>query len=143
MLRVAAELKDSPIHGRGLFAAEFIPAGTLVWAFDAGQDQVIPVEEVERADEAARRFLLTYAYYCRCMNGYVLCGDGARFVNHSEQPLMGSHDDSRFSFALRDIQPGEELTEDYRTYDADPLQQWSDLLFDPSAPATEPACERE
>lgn len=45
----------------------------------------------------------------------VLCGDNARFMNHSFEP--NCDDRTGVTFALRDILAGEELTCDYRVFD--------------------------
>jgi hypothetical protein len=48
---------------------------------------------------------------------YVLCSDNAKFMNHSDEPNVDSGGVTE-DVALRDIQPGEELTCDYRLFDA-------------------------
>ena len=53
---------------------------------------------------------------------YILCSDDARFFNHSDTPNTESREvageDEVITVAKRDIQPGEELTDDYRTFEA-------------------------
>ena len=60
---------------------------------------------------------------------YELCSDDARFFNHSDEPNTGSISNDT-DVALRDIQQGEELTCDYRTFDAD----WQLKLKDRKSP---------
>ena len=50
---------------------------------------------------------------------YVLCGDDARFFNHSADPNCLDLDDGAggITVAHRDIQRGEELTCDYALFD--------------------------
>ena len=117
MFLVPVRLGRSPIHGFGVFATEPIPAGTRVWEFTEGVDYRVPAEDVERAPEPWRAELLRYAY--RDSSGdYILCGDAARFMNHSEEPSCDDSGDL-YTIALADIAPGQELTCDYRTFDAD------------------------
>ena len=40
MLVVKTKIKNSPIHGIGLFAEEFIPKGTLVWKLNKKFDLI-------------------------------------------------------------------------------------------------------
>jgi hypothetical protein len=57
----------------------------------------------------------------RLTGKYVLCFDDGRFFNHSDSPnvIDGlTPDTAQSSIAVRDIFPGEELTCDYRTFDA-------------------------
>ncbi|WP_395085672.1 SET domain-containing protein-lysine N-methyltransferase [Gracilimonas sp.] len=53
----------------------------------------------------------TYSYR-NSKGNFVLCWDKGRFVNHSFKPncMSTAHD---FELAIRNIQPGEELTNDY------------------------------
>lgn len=113
MLLVKTKIDQSPIHGIGLFADEDIPKGTVVWEFDPLIDKAISPEDIKSLRPLARELIDTYAFYD---NGkYVLCGDHARFTNHSDDPNLGSTPDT--SFALRDIKKGEEITDNYNSYD--------------------------
>lgn len=62
-----------------------------------------------------------YCYKSRISGLYLLCGDHARHMNHSDAPNCGELH-TRFSpesktVALRDIASGEELTEDYASFE--------------------------
>ena len=46
---------------------------------------------------------------------HLLCGDDARYTNHSGTPNTRCRDDH--TYATRDIQPGEEITSDYAEFD--------------------------
>ena len=126
MLLVKTTLRPSEVHGLGLFADEFIPKGTVIWRFDGRVDSrydesqlaALPTEEQER--------LLNFCYVNPVTLLYVYCGDGARYINHSEQPNTddlgfeeGEFEGEGVTIAARDIQPGEEILSDYRSFDAD------------------------
>jgi SET domain-containing protein len=100
----------SPEIGLGVVATKFIPKGTITWVFDS-LDQLISPQELEAAHPLQRVFLEKYCY--RDHDGdYVLCGDHSRFVNHSfRSSCMSTAYDCEV--AVRDIHPGEELTDDY------------------------------
>ena len=92
------EVRESPLHGRGLFATTLIPADTVI-----GLLKTEPASEDE-------------------LDGpYVLWVDGItptrvtcdlRFINHSDEPNAAYYDDLSV-MAVRDIQPGEEILHDY------------------------------
>jgi uncharacterized protein len=121
MMLVKTEKRRSGIHGLGLFAAEFIPAGTPTWRFTPGIDQAIHPSMLERLNSHNLPWLLTYAYWDIKTGLYVLCADDARYMNHSDSPTVSGDYEQEPVFgvdlAVRDIEPGEELTCDYRTFD--------------------------
>lgn len=99
----------SPEIGSGVFATSPLPKGTITWVQDP-LDQVIDLE----AQPEYRDYPPTLERYSfRNADGhYVLCWDQARFVNHNCQAncLSPGLD---FEICIRDIQQGEELTNDY------------------------------
>ena len=120
MLRVPTVVAPSSIEGVGLFAAERITAGTVIWEFTQGVDWRIPVAEFDRFPDPYRSWLLRYVY--REPTGcYVLCGDNAKFMNHSFDPNCDDVD-GPYTVAKRDIAEGEELTCDYRLFDLDSVE---------------------
>jgi len=123
MLLIKTKVGPSSVHGMGCFADQFISKGTLVRKFMPGFDLEIPKSEVDKLPDAARERFLNYAYFDKESNIYTLNPDDERFVNHSDEPNVGD-DLSRESemgemYALRDIQAGEELTENYNEFDDD------------------------
>ncbi len=98
------------IVGYGVVATKRIPKGTITWVQDE-LDRLYRPEEVAKLSALMRGYLETYCF----TNGKgekVLCWDHAKYVNHSFNPTCFStaYD---FEFALRDIEPGEQLTDDY------------------------------
>jgi|SRR5690554_961393 len=96
--------------GYGVVATEFIPKGTITWALDK-LDREFDPEEINQYDPLYRDILDTYCF--RNNQGkLILCWDNARFVNHSfnSNCLTTAYD---FEIAVRDILPGEQLTDDY------------------------------
>ena len=115
MLLVKTELRPSKIHGLGVFAAELIPTGTVVWRFQPNFDFRVSEELVSALPAVARDRLLHYS--AKWGGGYVISADDARFLNHSEDANLKTYEDPDCDIAIRDIQIGEELTEDYREFD--------------------------
>ncbi len=96
--------------GYGVVATEFIPKGTITWALDK-LDREFTSLELMAFDEPYQQILNRYCY--RNNTGkFILCWDNGRYVNHSfKSNCMSTAYD--FEIAIRDIQPGEELTDDY------------------------------
>lgn len=120
MLLVRVTVGVSSIHGLGVFAAEPISAGTVVWRFTPGFDLETEIAAVETQPEKLRERLLHYGYIDRRLGKYVLCCDDARFLNHSASPTLVqdlSMDRHGVDRAARNIEAGEELTVDYGTFD--------------------------
>jgi hypothetical protein len=96
--------------GHGVFATQFIPCGTITWALDEF-DQVLTPDRVVALVPAQRAQVEEYAYVDGRGN-YVLCWDLGRYVNHGCDPTSRGVG-AAFEIAVRDVQPGEQLTSDY------------------------------
>lgn len=116
MFTIKTKLGNSEIHGIGVFADEFISKGTLIWKYQKYFDTTISDEEFERLPKLTQDFLLFYGYYNKEEGGYVLCGDNARFTNHSKKPMMQMVNITD-SISIQDINMGDEITEDYEFFD--------------------------
>ncbi len=107
MNQVKTYIDKSDIDGIGLFAAEFIMKGTLIWKF-SGLDQEISKEQVKKLNQ------LEYQYFKRYEFGkdglYIFCSDDAKFCNHSDNPNTNGYPEQ---YALRNIEIGEEITCNY------------------------------
>ena len=114
MFRVPTYLAWSSIHGVGVFTPAEIPAGTLIWEFTPGVDWRFTAQELASFPQPYQAKLRTWCYLEE-PGYYVLCGDNARFMNHSFEPNCDDSGDR--TVALRRIAPAEELTCDYRSFD--------------------------
>lgn len=123
MLLVKTKIGPSKINGIGLFANQFIPKGTPTWKFQPGFDLKIDKNELANLSEPAKEQFLKYAYLNPKTDKYILCFDDARFFNHSDNPNCidtESPDDTEgISVVVKDIQEDEELTCNYKEFDAD------------------------
>lgn len=115
MMLVRCVLAPSCLHGLGLFAAEPVAQGTTVWRFTVNFDLLI---DPAAHDRQHSEFLQTYAQFCERAGLWLLCGDHARFINHSAKPNISCglplSDPAAVDVALRDIAAGDEITQDYR-----------------------------
>ena len=96
--------------GYGVIATEFIPAGTITWVLDK-LDREFSQHDLDALEEPYQQILDFYTYRNNKGN-YVLCWDNGRYVNHSfnSNCLTTAYD---FEIAIRDIDAGEQLTDDY------------------------------
>jgi hypothetical protein len=96
--------------GYGLFATHRIPRGTITWTLDH-LDRVITPAEMDSHDQRYRDILMKYSF--RNNRGeYIFCWDNGRYINHSfnSNCCLTPYN---FEIAIRDIEAGEELTDDY------------------------------
>lgn len=114
------QVRDSDIHGRGVYATRFIPKDTRIIEYVG--ERVGKKESERRGNAQHARSLETgdAAVYIFTLNDeFDLDGNlpwnTARLINHSCEPNCEAQIDRLriFIHALRDIQPGEELTFDY------------------------------
>jgi uncharacterized protein len=125
MTLVKIEVKASAIHGLGCFAAEPIAVGQLIWKFDGQYDHVLKKEFIETLPAAAKENLLNYAFVSKTTGDYILCSDDSRFTNHSPTANVvcvippGTVNNDLECYAIRPILPGDEITNDYREFDAE------------------------
>lgn len=97
--------------GVGVFATRRIPRGTLTWVLDP-LDVVLPDAAVQELDPLRRAVFDRYAWVEQ--GRWILCWDHGRYVNHAcDANCIGLG--VQFEIALRDIEEGEQLTDDYRS----------------------------
>ncbi|UJH89949.1 SET domain-containing protein [Antarcticibacterium sp. 1MA-6-2] len=96
--------------GYGVVATKFIPKGTITWVQDE-LDQVYTPGEIDKMKELTKQMVDKYTFRNNKGN-FVMCWDISKYVNHSFKSncLSTAYD---FEIAIRDIQAGEELTDDY------------------------------
>jgi hypothetical protein len=102
----------SPAIGYGVVATRLIPKGTITWVGDA-LDQMFAAVPNRVLPPILEEQLETYSF--RDAQGRrILCWDHARYINHACNANCLSADFD-FEVAIRDIHPGDELTDDYGT----------------------------
>ncbi|MDG3582620.1 MULTISPECIES: SET domain-containing protein [Galbibacter] len=96
--------------GHGVVATQLIPKGTITWVQDQLDVVLTPAQVANMSNDY--QHIIDYFTFRNNKGEYVLCWDMAKFVNHSFKSncLTTPYD---FEIAVRDIYPGEELTDDY------------------------------
>ena len=113
MLIVQHSTGPSKIHGTGVFCNEKVKKTQLVWVYDETVDEEIGIEDLLSMPEPVVNMFMRHACYVKHRQTFVMGLDGDYFMNHSDNPNL--FDDGRYMYAARDIEPGDELTCDYRT----------------------------
>lgn len=111
MLHPATELGAvSPDIGVGIFANGFIPKGTIIYIQDP-LEIVIDAGDPRLQDPAMRKLIDRYSYMDPA-GKRIVSWDLAKYMNHSCNANSLSTGFG-FEIAIRDIEPGEEITDDY------------------------------
>ncbi len=96
--------------GYGVFAKKFIPEGTITYIKDSLEIEISP-EAYQEHPLVMQQAIEKYSYIDE--RGYrIVSWDIAKYVNHCCQSNTISTGYG-FEFALRDIQPGEQITDEY------------------------------
>lgn len=124
------EVRESPIHGRGVFAARRIRAGTRILEYVG--ERITPAEADRRYDDDAmvNHHTLLFKVDRKTVIDAAHEGNEARFINHSCEPNCEAYiEDGRvFIGAIKGIEPGAELFYDYALERDEPWQaRWSEL----------------
>ncbi len=109
------QVRDSGVHGKGVYAVRPLKAGDKVLEYKG---------EIITWQEALRRHphdpeQPNHTFYFHLDDGHVIdgkhLGNSAKWINHSCEPNLEAEQDGNrvFLYALRDIEPGEELFFDY------------------------------
>lgn len=117
MLLVDTYVGPSAIEGVGVFAAQKIAKGQLIYRFVPEFDRLIAKAELAGLPESTRRFVERYTYRHPTDAAFlVLDADNGRHMNHSEAPNTDFRD-LKLGYAIADIEPGEEITCNYAEFE--------------------------
>ena len=116
MLLVKTSLRQSPLHGLGVFSEEYIARDTILWQFNPLIDRIIDEAEMATMPPHTVEYLEHFCEFFPEFGLYVLSGDHDRYTNHSDDPntrIILPNGPHALTIAARDIEAGEELTCDY------------------------------
>ena len=107
-------VRNSGIHGRGVFATTRIPARTRLIEYRGKRLTEAQVDKRYAKDDSAHTFL--FALDDGMVIDASIAGNSARWINHSCAPNCEAVDDNDRIYieTLRAIRPGEELSYDYQ-----------------------------
>ena len=117
MMLVRTYVAPSAVEGVGVFAAEPIRKGQLIWRLDPEFDRMISRNWLRAAPSHFSEFIARYAYPLHDdPDTLVLEIDNGRFMNHSTSP---NTDFTKIveGYAKKRIKEGDELVCDYNEFD--------------------------
>lgn len=120
---VKTKIKESKIHGIGLFADQFISKGTVVWKFTGGFDLKFTKEQILSFPDLLQIYLYKYSWKSKKSKLYCFSSDNGKYFNHSKNSNVLSQyydgEEEVVTTAIRDIEEGEEITDNYSTFEYD------------------------
>lgn len=119
MIHVAYKLKTSDLHGVGLFSNEDIKKGQLVYTASPLLDLNITQEQFDSLEQKEKEEVLWWGFFDQPSKMWHVDFDVTKFINHSSDATVmqdGNHDEA-YLIATRDIQPDEELTQNYLEFE--------------------------
>ena len=124
MYLIQVTVKESPIDGKGVFTLQTIKAGDVVWRFDSTHDKTLTRAEFDALDKREKEVLRKVAYLSKNTGRWVYppTNDPALYTNHSKENNLSAVLNKAISeepifVANRDINVGEELTNNYHEFD--------------------------
>jgi len=108
---------QSPVHGRGVFAARTIRKGETVIEYRGKRMTWDEACEQPASDDADPYHTFLFSLDDGRVIDAAIRGNAARWINHSCAPNCETYEDDRgrvYVAARRKIRPGEELSYDYR-----------------------------
>lgn len=117
MIHPKTELKHvNDTIGYGVFATERIPEGTIVYVKDSLELVITPAEFLNHSKEM-QEVIDKYSYIDEKGN-QIISWDFAKYVNHCCNCNTISTGYG-FEIAIRDIEPGEQITDEYGIFNLD------------------------
>lgn len=135
MYIIPVEIKQSSIDGKGVFAKNTIQKDAIVWQYTEGHDKRMSAQAFDEQDSATKEALERTAYLSPTSGVWVIPpeDDPACYTNHSSHPnttVVIDHtiSDEPLFIANRDIQAGEEITNNYLEFDENTKPESSSWL---------------
>ncbi|MBD8872007.1 SET domain-containing protein [Rhodanobacter sp. DHB23] len=120
MILVKHYVGQSRISGSGLFTAEPVRKGQVVYEFDYRFVQLIADSEIEAMPEPMREAVYKYSYRGkgkdRLQGAVYYCADDSRFMNHEDSPSTLWIESDSVYVAARDLPADSELTCNYSDF---------------------------
>ena len=156
------EIKESPVHGKGLFSLEDIPKGSVYWSWEGESKPLIgydnrpnivytreQLEKMEDKKELAK--ILHGGFYYADADVFIDLNDGTECTNHSDDwNSQIIYDESKnykkmICVARKAIKAGEEVTAYYGNYMSTEAKWVNDLMLkhNPSRKILEDKVEKD
>jgi len=116
MFTIEVYIKESEGKGLGVFSKNFIPKGTIIWQFVEGFDTKTHIKNLDKLNDIQKKFI--DKYFWREEDYYYSSCDHSIIINHSFTPNTMLDKDGNI-ITNCDINVGEEILENYNSFDLD------------------------
>ena len=115
MIHIKYTLDKSQLHGIGLFTAEDLKKGQLVYTSSPLLDVNITQEQFDSLSPQEKEEIRWWGFEVRGEGTWHVDFDVTKFINHSYDPTITQDTDHKDAYLIttRDIKAGEELTQNY------------------------------
>lgn len=120
MIHIKYALKASGLHGIGLFADQRIRKGKIVYTASPSLDLNITQEQFDLLHQKEKDEILWWGFFDGPSQMWHVDFDVSKFINHSYDAALtqNSDFDEAYLVATRDIEMGEELTQNYLEFES-------------------------
>ena len=121
MIHIRYALKESPLHGVGLYADEDVKVGQVIYTASPTLDLNITEEQFKSLSDAEKREVRWWGFWEAPSKRWHVDFDVTKFVNH-EIPGSVTQDTTHseaYLVAARDIRAGEEMTQNYLEFESE------------------------
>ena len=110
------KVRNSKVHGRGVFALKRIPKGTRLWEYVGERLSHKRINERYENSDVNDNHTFLFSVDRNVVIDATRDGNDSRFINHGCDPNCESNVEDRRVFidVIRTIKPGEELNYDYQ-----------------------------
>ena len=113
MIHIQYKIKESKIHGIGLFTDQNIKKGDLIYSPSPLLDVDINQKQFEKLNLSEQKEVMYYGYFHKKTKKWHVAFDMIRVLNHSKENSNVTQDKDMIMTAKEDINSEEELFQDY------------------------------
>jgi hypothetical protein len=121
MIHIRYKLDRSGKHGIGLFAAEDLKEGQLVYTASPLLDVNLTQEEFDSLSDCEKEEVRWWGFFDESAQRWHVDFDVSKFINHSREGTVtqDKNHDKAYLVTTRDIRKGEELTQNYLEFESE------------------------
>lgn len=121
MMHIDYKLDRSSKHGIGLFAGQKITKGQLIYTASPLLDVNISQKEFNTLSDREKTEVKYWGFFDKPSQKWHVDFDVSKFINHSKDPTVTQdiNYDEAYLIATRDIEEGEELTQNYLEFETE------------------------
>jgi SET domain-containing protein len=119
MIHIKYKLKESGLHGIGLYSDQDIKQGELIYTASPLLDLNITQKQFDLLDQKEKDEILWWGFFDQPSQMWHVDFDVSKFINHSYEPTVTQDEnhDEAYLLATRDIRAGEELAQNYLEFE--------------------------